>query len=188
MKVEQKKVDIGGLSEEAQRRRQALINEVTARYMKAKDSGPKKLPDGALDSIILQAKNDLNIHEFDVPKASIRGRIHRKSPAVMTLKDKSPYDIIDAPLVSTINNWLGQGISVTRAQGLEFANTLLKGKKAATDKDGNPIILDAKWWRNCEYIYLSWFQLPPALHAALRRLTNSPWAIFFQSLSATRAS
>lgn len=141
-------LDIGQLSEEDNRRRQILFNEVTARYVKRKEEGPKKLPDGELDRIIEQTKQDLGILDFDVPKASIRGRINRKSLHVMTLGSHSPYDIIDDPLVETINGWLKQGISVTRAQGLEFANALLKGKEREKDSEGKEILLDAKWWRN----------------------------------------
>ena len=48
-----------------------------------------------------------------------------------------------SPRVTTVNDWLGQGISVTRDQGLEFANQLLKSKKVKND-----IVLDAKWWRS----------------------------------------
>lgn len=140
-------VEIRTLSEEDQRKRQILMNEVTHRYVKAKE-GQKKLPDGSLDRIITQVQDDLGIHGFQVPKASIRGRVNRKSLSVMTLGEKSPYDIIDETLVSTINNMLSQGISVTRAQGLEMANTLLKGKKREKDDNGEDIFLDAKWWRN----------------------------------------
>ncbi|KAL7537985.1 hypothetical protein ACHAXR_011162 [Thalassiosira sp. AJA248-18] len=141
-------LEIGKLSEDENRRRQILMNEVTTRYVRAKEEGPKKLPDGELDRIIEQAKTDLGILDFDVPKASIRGRINRKSLQVMTLGSTSPYDVIDVPLVATINNWLSQGISVTRGQGLEFANTLLKGKNMEKNPDGKEILLDAKWWRN----------------------------------------
>ena len=170
-------LEISKLSEEDKRKRQQLMNEVTTRYVRRKEEGPKKLPDGELDRIITQTKDDLGIHCFDVPKASIRGRINRKSLTVMTLGDYSPYDAIDEPLVATINNMLSQGISVTRAQGLEFANSLLKGKKmgdsaegfantllkgkkmgdSAEEKDdgkeiddGREIMVDAKWWRNCK--------------------------------------
>jgi len=145
-------VEIRTLSEEDQRKRQILMNEVTHRYVKAKE-GQKKLPDGSLDRIITQVQDDLGIHGFQVPKASIRGRVNRKSLSVMTLGEKSPYDIIDETLVSTINNMLSQGISVTRAQGLEMANTLLKGKKREKDGNGEDIFLDAKWWRNCELLF-----------------------------------
>jgi len=138
---------IGDLEVEEKKRRQHLVNEITARYIKEKGE-TKKLPDGSLDRIIEETKTDLNIHEYDVPKASIRGRIHRKSPHVQTLGNDSPYNVIDEPLVATINGWLSQGISVTRDQGLELANRLLKGRSLEKDTKGNIIILDAKWWRN----------------------------------------
>lgn len=86
----------------------------------------------------------LGIHEFEVPKPSIRGRVKRKSLIVENVGSSAPYSIIDKELVTTVNDWLGQGISVTRDQGLEFANQLLKSKKV---KKGD-IVLDAKWWRS----------------------------------------
>eukprot|EP00571_Detonula_confervacea_P003721 CAMPEP_0172319152 /NCGR_PEP_ID=MMETSP1058-20130122/36955_1 /TAXON_ID=83371 /ORGANISM="Detonula confervacea, Strain CCMP 353" /LENGTH=515 /DNA_ID=CAMNT_0013034145 /DNA_START=44 /DNA_END=1591 /DNA_ORIENTATION=- len=138
---------IGELLDEEKKRRQLLLNEITARYIREKE-GTKKLADGSLDRIIESTKNELNIHEFEVPKASIRGRIHRKSPHVQTLGNESPYDVIDEPLVATINGWLSQGISVTRDQGLELANRLLKGRNLEKDTFGNTLVLDAKWWRN----------------------------------------
>ncbi|KAL9187904.1 hypothetical protein ACHAXT_006282 [Thalassiosira profunda] len=140
-------VKIAKLSEEAAQRRQLLFNEITARYVREKEANPKKLADGTLDRIIEQTKVDLDIKEFSVPKASIRGRINRKSYHVQTLGSDSPANSIDAPLVATINSWLSQGISVTRAQGLELANGLLKGKKLKTST-GQEIQLDAKWWRS----------------------------------------
>ena len=85
----------------------------------------------------------LGIHEFEVPKPSIRGRVKRKSLIVENVGSSAPYSIIDKELVATVNDWLGQGISVTRDQGLEFANQLLKSKKVKND-----IVLDAKWWRS----------------------------------------
>eukprot|EP00581_Thalassiosira_minuscula_P012120 CAMPEP_0183712084 /NCGR_PEP_ID=MMETSP0737-20130205/7336_1 /TAXON_ID=385413 /ORGANISM="Thalassiosira miniscula, Strain CCMP1093" /LENGTH=573 /DNA_ID=CAMNT_0025940661 /DNA_START=64 /DNA_END=1785 /DNA_ORIENTATION=- len=141
-------IKIGKLSSEDKRRRQVLINEVTSRYVREKEAHPKKLADGTLDRIIEQTKEDLGITEFDVPKASIRGRINRKSHFVQTLGSESPYNAIDEPLVTTINSWLSQGISVTRAQGLDLANRLLKGKRLDHDSNGAEIVLDAKWWRN----------------------------------------
>mmetsp|Transcript_15120 Transcript_15120/g.32820 ORF Transcript_15120/g.32820 Transcript_15120/m.32820 type:complete len:604 (+) Transcript_15120:103-1914(+) len=139
--------DSSVLSEDDKLRRQNLMNEVSARYARAKEEHPKKnLPHGKLDVIIDQTKADMGMHEFDVPKVSIRGRIGRDSLHVMTMGSNSPYDAIDEPLVETINNWLSQGISVTRAQGLEFANTLLEGKKM--DCPDGISLLDAKWWRN----------------------------------------
>lgn len=137
------------LTEEERKKRQLLLNEITARYVREKkETGRKKLVDGSLDRIIEQTKNDLGIHDFVVHKASIRGRINRKSLYVQTLGSESPYNVIDEPLVSTINTWLSQGISVTRAQGLELANQLLEGKNLQKDTFGNDLVLDAKWWRN----------------------------------------
>mmetsp|Transcript_38116 Transcript_38116/g.70356 ORF Transcript_38116/g.70356 Transcript_38116/m.70356 type:complete len:520 (-) Transcript_38116:113-1672(-) len=139
---------IGELSEDDRKRRQHLLNEITARYIREKETHPKKLADGTLDKIIEATKLELGITEFEVHKASIRGRINRKSFHVQTLGNESPYDAVDEPLVSTINSWLSQGISVTRAQGLDLANRLLKGKKLDLDSKGEEIVLDAKWWRN----------------------------------------
>lgn len=48
---------IGELSPEQKKRRQTLVNEVTARYVKAKGE-VKKLPDGTLDEIIKETKNE----------------------------------------------------------------------------------------------------------------------------------
>jgi hypothetical protein len=79
-----------------------------------------------------------------VPKASIRGRISRKSLVVETQEKKIPSAAsIDDELVTQINDWLGQGISVTRDQGLAFATRLLEGKKGA-----NKIVLDSEWWKS----------------------------------------
>lgn len=55
-------VKIGNLTAEQKNRRQTLLNEVTARYVEMKAS-KKKLPDGTLERIIEETKNDLGIHE-----------------------------------------------------------------------------------------------------------------------------
>ena len=55
-------VKIGNLTAEQKSRRQTLLNEVTARYVEMKAS-KKKLPDGTLERIIEETKNDLGIHE-----------------------------------------------------------------------------------------------------------------------------
>ena len=55
-------VAIGNLTAEQKSRRQTLLNEVTARYVEMKAS-KKKLPDGTLERIIEETKNDLGIHE-----------------------------------------------------------------------------------------------------------------------------
>ena len=148
------------LDAEAKRRRQRLLNEVTERYVRQKEAHPHKLADGTLERIIEAAKADLGITEFEVKKDTIRGRLNRNSFYVRTLGNHSPYDVLDAKLVETINGWLGQGLSVTRAQGLELANRLLKehqGQKKdgddAEDKEGGGaeeefIALSAPWWRN----------------------------------------
>jgi len=165
--------DAGKLSEEEKRNRDILVNEITNRYIRRKEevgggsyAPHSKLPDGELDRIIEDTKNDLGMYDFDIPKATIRARVvdhHRKSssssfpaPAAVTTfgqeSNSSPYDIIDEPLVATINTWLSQGVSVTRAQGLEFANTLLKGTRTGASErmedEENEVFLDAKWWRN----------------------------------------
>ena len=62
---------IGKLSAEQKKRRQTLLNEVTARYVKEKGSAVKKLPDGTLDKIIEQTKSDLGIHEVRTLTASV---------------------------------------------------------------------------------------------------------------------
>ena len=106
------------------------------------------MADGTLSKIIDECKSDLGIHDFDVPAASIRGRINRKSLHVQKLGGGSQrYDAIDAPLVATINGWSGEGISVTRDQGLDLANQLLRGKGMEKDDDGNDVVLDAQWWK-----------------------------------------
>ena len=143
------RVKVNDLSEEDRKRRQLLMNEITVRYATERDQhDKKKLPDGSLDRIIQQTKNDLGIHDFEVHPPSIRGRINRKSLHVQSLGSESPYDMIDKPLVATINTWLAQGMSVTRQQGLDIANKLLKGKGGDKDVTGKEIVLDAKWWRN----------------------------------------
>jgi len=139
------------LSEEDKKRRQTLLNEITKRYVKLKEGCiDKSLADGELGRIIRQTKDDLGIHDFDVPRETIiEGRV--EPPSAIPLGKESSYDAIDGPLVATINAWLSQGVSVTRAQGLEFANALLRGTKVAkdakTDGEGNEMLLDAKWWR-----------------------------------------
>ncbi|KAL3770536.1 hypothetical protein ACHAW5_009564 [Stephanodiscus triporus] len=145
-----KRLKIGELSEEDKRRREVLVNEVTARYVRTKEvHGKVKMADGTLARIIEECKNDLGIHDFDVPEPSIRGRINRKSLHVQKLvKGSLQYDAIDVPLVATINSWLGEGIPITRDQGLDLANRLLRGKKMEKDDDGNDVVLDAQWWRN----------------------------------------
>jgi len=143
------RLKIGELAAEDKRRREALVNEITARYVRTKAAhGKRKMADGTLSRIIEECKTDLGIHDFDVPAASIRGRINRKSLHVQKLGGGSQrYDAIDAPLVATINGWSGEGISVTRDQGLDLANRLLKGKRMEKDDDGNDVMLDAQWWK-----------------------------------------
>ena len=143
------RLKIGELAAEDKRRREALVNEITARYVRTKAAhGKRKMADGTLSRIIEECKNDLGIHDFDVPAASIRGRINRKSLHVQKLGGGSQrYDAIDAPLVATINSWSGEGISVTRDQGLDLANRLLRGKRMEKDDDGNDVMLDAQWWK-----------------------------------------
>ncbi|KAL7553984.1 hypothetical protein ACHAWF_017353 [Thalassiosira exigua] len=142
-------LQIRTLTKEQKKRRQILMNEILSRYIKKKeDTGMKKLPDGVMDVIIVETKADLGIHEFEVPKETIRGRLHRKSAMVMTLETGNRFDFIDAPLVVMINNWLSQGISVTRAQGLQFANDLLKEKREQGFSVDADIVLDARWWKN----------------------------------------
>lgn len=68
---------------------------------------------------------------------------------------KTYWNVIDEPLVATINNWLSQGISVSRAQGIEFANTLLKGKKKGTNDKGQDIVLDGECW--IDLYYRCWY-------------------------------
>ncbi|KAL7467750.1 hypothetical protein ACHAXS_007994 [Conticribra weissflogii] len=135
------------LSAETKRRRQLLINEVTARYIKEKDTNKGKLPNCTIDLIISSAKQDLGIYDIDVPKGTIQGRVFRKSLQVLTLGKESPYKAIDNPLIAAINDWLSQGVTVTRDQGLALANSLLRGKNLHIDSNGNEIMLDAKWWR-----------------------------------------
>mmetsp|Transcript_14522 Transcript_14522/g.29706 ORF Transcript_14522/g.29706 Transcript_14522/m.29706 type:complete len:598 (-) Transcript_14522:65-1858(-) len=138
-------VEIRSLSSEDKKRREHLVNEVVARYLKVKDANPKKLANGTISRIIEETKKDLDIHEFDVPESSIRGRIHRKSYYVS--HENGNRDDIDDPLVETINSWLKNGISVTREQGLTLANQMLSGKNLDKDSDGNTITLDAVWWK-----------------------------------------
>jgi len=135
------------LPAETKRRRQLLINEVTARYVKEKETNKGKLPNCTIDLIISSAKQDLGIYDIDVPKGTIQGRVFRKSLQVLTLGKESPYKAIDNPLIAAINDWLSQGVTVTRDQGLALANSLLRGKNLQIDSNGNEIMLDAKWWR-----------------------------------------
>ena len=134
--------DIGTMSEETKRKRQLLFNEITARYVHEREVHNGKLPRGAMDLIISSAKDDLGIHDIEVPKSTIRGRHERESPHVMTLGKESPHNAIDEPLIQTINRRLNQGISVTRAQGLELAKSLLKEKMV----NENETELNALWW------------------------------------------
>ena len=138
-------VEIRKLSSEDKKRREKLVNEVLARYVKAKTENPTKLPNGTIEKIIEETKKDLDIHDFDVPASSIRGRIHRKSHFVS--HEKSNRDDIDDQLVETINSWLKKGLRVTREQGLQFANQLFASKNLDKDSNGNPITLDAVWWK-----------------------------------------
>lgn len=138
-------VEIRKLSSEDKKRREKLVNEVLARYLKAKAENPTKLPNGIIEKIIEETKKDLDIHDFDVPASSIRGRIHRKSHFVS--HEKSNRDDIDDQLVETINSWLKKGLKVTREQGLQFANQFFASKDLDKDSNGNPITLDAVWWK-----------------------------------------
>ena len=138
-------VEIRKLSREDKKRREHLVNEVVARYLKEKDANPKKLPNGSIERIIEETKKDLDIHDFDVPASSVRGRIHRKSFYVS--HENGNRDDVDDNLVDTINNWLTKGISVTRDQGLQLANQMLAAKNLGKDSDGNTIALDAVWWK-----------------------------------------
>jgi len=138
-------VEIRKLSSEDKKRREYLVNEVVARYLKEKDANPKKLANGTIKRIIDQTKEDLDIHDFDVPESSIRGRIHRKSFFVS--HENGNLDDVDGMLVDTINSWLKNGIKVTRDQGLQLANQMLAAKNLDMDTDGNTITLDAIWWK-----------------------------------------
>ncbi len=81
-----KRLKIGKLSEEDKRRREVLVSEITARYVSTKEAhGKVKMADGTLARIIKECKNDLGIHDFDVPESSIHGRINRKSLHVQKL-------------------------------------------------------------------------------------------------------
>lgn len=138
-------IEIRKLSSEDKRRREHLVNEVVARYLKEKDANPKKLANGSIRRIIEETKKELDIHDFDVPESSIRGRIHRKSHFVT--HENGNRDDIDDSVVDTINSWLKSGISVSREQGLALANQTLAGKNLDKDSDGNTITLDAVWWK-----------------------------------------
>lgn len=138
-------VEIRTLSSEDKKRREYLVNEVVARYLKEKDANPKKLANGSIKRIIDQTKEDLDIHDFDVPESSIRGRIHRKSFFVS--HENGNLDDIDELLVDTINSWLKKDIKVTRNQGLQLANQMLAANNLHKDSDGNTITLDAVWWK-----------------------------------------
>lgn len=138
-------VEIRTLSSEDKKRREYLVNEVVARYLKEKDANPKKLANGSIKRIIDQTKEDLDIHDFDVPESSIRGRIHRKSFFVS--HENGNLDDIDELLVDTINSWLKKDIKVTRDQGLQLANQMLAANNLHKDSDGNTITLDAVWWK-----------------------------------------
>mmetsp|Transcript_19767 Transcript_19767/g.42506 ORF Transcript_19767/g.42506 Transcript_19767/m.42506 type:complete len:520 (+) Transcript_19767:86-1645(+) len=134
-------------SSEHKRKRQTLLNAIVKRYVNERERHGKKLPDGTLNTIIEETKTELGIHDVNVPHDTIRGRIARRSLNVMTLGGNAPYSEIDSTLVDTINRWLGQGISVTRVQGLELANSIRKGLGLGNDGDDD-IVLDSKWWRN----------------------------------------
>lgn len=121
------------------------MNEVVARYLREKDANPKKLANGSIRRIIEETKKELDIHDFDVPESSIRGRIHRKSHFVT--HENGNRDDIDDSVVETINSWLKSGISVSREQGLTLANQTLAGRNLDKDSNGNTITLDAVWWK-----------------------------------------
>lgn len=138
-------VEIRKLSSEDKKRREHLVNEVVARYLREKDANPKKLANGSIRRIIEETKKELDIHDFDVPESSIRGRIHRKSHFVT--HENGNRDDIDDSVVETINSWLKSGISVSREQGLTLANQTLAGRNLDKDSNGNTITLDAVWWK-----------------------------------------
>ena len=158
---------------EAKKRRERLYNEITLRYKRVrsvvcmislaldmminsqcngfvprlwqfKDANPKRVQEDTLGRIIRETKDDLGIHEFEVPPGSIRGRLHRKSLHVQKLGGTERHHELDGPLVATLNGWLARGMSVTRADGLNLANTLLRGEDMG---DGNEVALGAHWWR-----------------------------------------
>jgi len=160
-------LNVNLLDDEGKKRREMLLNEVTIRYVQEKTAHPHKLADGTLVRIIEQTKREMDITEFEVKQDTIRGRIHRNSFYVRTLKKDSPYDKIDDVLVETLNGWLGQGVSISRAQGLDLANQLLKewranhrgdgeaGRKSQTvghpgwpEDDDEEVLLNAQWWLN----------------------------------------
>lgn len=146
------------LSNEQRQRRQILLNEVATRYVRMKEeAGGERMEDGALDRVIEETKDELGIHEFAVNKFTIRGRMLRSALVVErgTARKTTPKKAgaasaasrsIDAPLVSTVNEWLRQGISVAPTQGLTLANLLLKGQDLGKDESGKDIVLDEDWW------------------------------------------
>ena len=155
------RLKVSELSEADKRRRETLINEVTARYLRERDNankgttmtkqGPRslKMTDGSIPKIIEDVKNELGIHDFEVNMSSIRGRIHRQSLFVSKVrKGTKEYTAVDAPLIATINGWLTEGIEVTRAKGLDLANQLIQSKNMEKDEHGNDIVLDSHWFKN----------------------------------------
>ena len=58
--------ELSKLSEEDKHRRQTLLNEIMRRYVQLKGKGKKRLPDGTMDRIIEQTRNDLGIFDFEV--------------------------------------------------------------------------------------------------------------------------
>lgn len=129
---------------EHQLMRQRLLNKIMEKYLAEKEIHGEKLPDGTLLLIIENTKEDFGMEDEYVSKETILGRVKRNSIFVMNHFTRHKYWDLHDPLVEAINNCLSQGTSVTRDQGLDLANELLKEHHPDTEKDD--IVLDYRWW------------------------------------------
>ena len=112
---------------------------------------------GVGKSIIDGVKLELGLTDAEVNYSSLeqmaRARFRKENPdfepSFKSIKEKEKKENpIDTELVKAIKKQLSKGVSVTRVQGLEMAEKLVRSiKEKGVD---NEIVLDAAWWRGCK--------------------------------------
>ena len=137
--------------------RKQLTEEVYKRYERAKKSHGGVIGVGVGKSIIDGVKLELGLTDAEVNYSSLeqmaRARFRKENPdfepSFKSMKEKEKKENpIDTELVKAIKKQLSKGVSVTRVQGLEMAEKLVRSiKEKGVD---NEIVLDAAWWRGCK--------------------------------------
>lgn len=133
------------LSEEEKKKKQHLLNVITQRVYDEKGGDKSRwMGDDRFKEIIEESKRELGMESAQVRRNTIYARLHRDQTTVFTLGKDSPYNEIDEPLVEALNSCLRKGESVTRTQGMEIANKILRAKRVAEGRGDVDFVLDAR--------------------------------------------